>query len=91
MEKKLKNRVTVKIMGEEYTIRGSGPPEAMEQAARRVDELMRSLTRDNSGLGDYKIAVLAAINLADELLKSARGYPRYRVEDKEKDEEDELV
>lgn len=91
MDKKLKNRVTIEIMGEEYTIKGSGPPRSMEQAARHVDSLMRSLARNNRGLGDYKIAVLAAINLADELLKLRRSYPLYVAEDREKDEEDELV
>ena len=54
---------------------------------------LRSLAESNRQLSGYKIAVLAAINLADELLKLRQGYPRYAVEneDKERDEEDELV
>lgn len=90
MEKKL-NRVTVEIMGEEYIIRGSGPPGSMEQAARHVDGLMRSLEAKNPRCSGYRLAILAAINLADELLGLKRGYPRYAVEEKERDEEDELV
>jgi len=89
--KKPKNRVTVEIMGEEYTIKGSGLPKSMEQAARHVDELMRSLAEKNRQLSSYKIAVLAAINLADELLKLKHDYPRFVADDRERDEEDELV
>lgn len=91
METGPKNRVTVTIMGEEYTIRGSGLPEAMEEAARYVDRLMRSLSEKNRQLSSYKIAVLAALNLADELLKLKHGYPLYKGEDKEREGEDELV
>lgn len=92
MEEKQINRVTVKIMGEEYTIRGSGLPESMAQAARYADGIMRSLAEKNYMLSDYRVAVLAAINLADELLRLKQGYPRCVVDDeKERDEEDELV
>ncbi len=91
VETRPKKRVTITIMGEEYTIRGSGPPESMEKAARYVDRLMRSLSEKNRQLGGYKIAVLAAINLADELLKAKHDYPRFDIEDKEREGEDELV
>ncbi len=91
METRPKNRVTVMIMGEEYTIRGGGPPESMEKAAAHVDRLMRSLSEENRRLNSYKIAVLAAINLADELLKAKEGYPRFEIEEREKEGEDELV
>lgn len=91
MEEKPKNRVTVTILGEEYIIRGSSMPASMEKAAQYVDRLMRSLADKNQQMSSYKIAVLAAINLADELLKSREGYHRYPGEDKERDGEDELV
>ncbi len=91
METRPKNRVTVKIMGEEYTIRGGGPPQSMEKAAGYVDRLMRSLSEENRQLNSYKIAVLAAINLADELLKVKEGYPRFEMEEREREGEDELV
>jgi cell division protein ZapA len=86
-----KNRVTVTIMGDEYTIRGSSSPESLEEAARHVDRLMRSLAEKNRQLSGYKIAVLAALNLADELLKAKHDYPRFDIEDKEREGEDELV
>jgi cell division protein ZapA len=88
---KQKNRVTVEIMGEEYTIKGSGLPRSMEQAARHLDGLMRSLAEKDPSLSGYRLAILAAINLAEELLKLKGGYPRYAGEEREGDEEDELV
>lgn len=91
MERGPKSRVTVTIMGEEYTIRGSGPPESMEEAARYLDRLMRSLSEENRQLNSYKIAVLAALNLADELLKAKDSYPRIDIEEREREGEDELV
>ncbi|MBS4008918.1 MAG: cell division protein ZapA [Clostridium sp.] len=62
-----KNRVHVKIYGEEYTIRGAASPDYMKRAAHYVDEKMRQIGQTNSRLGVSRIAVLTAINLADEL------------------------
>jgi cell division protein ZapA len=91
VDEKPKNRVTVTIMGEEYTIRGSGSPESLEEAARYVDRLMRSLAEKNRQLSGYKIAVLAALNLADELLKARQEHPRFHDEERDREGEDELV
>ena len=92
MEEKPINRVTVRLLGEEYTIRGSGLPESLAPAARNADGVMRALAEKNRMLSNYRVAVLAAINLADELLRLKQGYPRCELEDqKGRDEEDELV
>ncbi len=91
MVEKSKNRVTVNIMGEEYTIRGTASPEMMHQVARYVDELMRSLAEKNCHISRHKIAVLTAINLADELMRLKTHLRRFSDEQKERGEEDELV
>ncbi len=69
MEEKGKNRVTVNIMGEEYVLRGSSSTEDMYRVGRYVDQLMKSLAEKNIQMSKQKIAVLAALNLADELIK----------------------
>ncbi len=69
MEDKDKNRVTVNIMGEEYILRGSSSREEMYRVGRYVDQLMKSLAEKNVQMSKQKIAVLAALNLADELFK----------------------
>lgn len=67
-----KNRVHVKIYGEEYTMRGPASPDYMKRVAHYVDEKMKQVGQANSRLGINKIAVLTAINLADELFRVRR-------------------
>ncbi len=69
MEEQGKNRVTVNIMGEEYILKGSSSTEDMYRVGRYVDQLMKSLAEKNVQMNKQKIAVLAAVNLADELLR----------------------
>ncbi len=69
MEEKGKNRVTVNIMGEEYILRGSSSTDDMYKVGQYVDQLMKSLAEKNVQMSKQKIAVLAALNLADELFK----------------------
>lgn len=56
-------------MGEEYILRGSSSTDEMHRIGSYVDRLMRTLAEKNIQMSKHKIAVLAALNLADELLK----------------------
>ena len=91
MDEKIKYRVTVTIMGEDYTIKGSSSPLMMEKAARQVDHLMRTLAANNRSVNKHRIAVLTAINLADELLKQKQGFQQQLDQNREREDEDELV
>lgn len=63
------NRITVSICGDEYTFVAEESTAYMEQVAALVDKKMSEiLTGVKVGRSDA--AVLAAVNLADELLKS---------------------
>jgi len=64
-----KRRITINIMGEEYAIRGSSSPEHLQKVAEHVDSIMQQLSESNPHMSRHKIAVLASINLADELLR----------------------
>lgn len=64
-----KNRVHVRIYGEEYTMKGDASPEYMKRVAHYVDEKMKQIGQANSRLGINKVAVLTAINMADELFR----------------------
>jgi len=61
------------IMGEEYMLRGSSSPEMMLKVGQYVDQLMKKLANNNMQMSKHKIAVLAALNLADELIKLKEG------------------
>ncbi|MBS4023555.1 MAG: cell division protein ZapA [Dethiobacter sp.] len=64
-----KNRISVKIYGEEYTMKGAASPEYMKRLAQYVDEQMRQISKVNRRLGVNKVAVLTAVNMADELFR----------------------
>ncbi len=67
-------RVTARIMGEDYTIRGRAPEEHIERIARYVDGKMLQISEAYPKLGTSRVAVLAAINMADELFKIKEQY-----------------
>ncbi len=69
MEDNEKNRVTVNIMGEEYVLRSSSSKEYMYRVGSHVDQLMKSLAEKNIQMSKQRIAVLTALNLADELIR----------------------
>lgn len=67
-------KVTARIMGEDYTIRGRAPREHIERVAKYVDERMLEIAEAYPKLGTSRVAVLAAINMADELFKLKEQY-----------------
>ena len=63
-----KTRVEVRIYGESYVIRADDADEEyVRRLAEAVDARMRELAGRNPSLSVTRIAVLAALNLADEL------------------------
>lgn len=68
-----KNRVTVKIFGQEYTIKGRGNPEYIRELAGYVDDIMVLIKKSNPKLSPTQVSVLAAINIADLYFASKWG------------------
>ena len=60
------NKVKVRIYGQEYTIAGERDADAIREIADHVNEKMRELSRSFSTNGQGNLAVLTAINIADE-------------------------
>lgn len=63
------NRVTMTICGTEYTLIAEEDAAYMEKVGAMVDKEMRELM-DTAHMSRDNAAVLAAVNLADELLKN---------------------
>ncbi|MGE5391165.1 MAG: cell division protein ZapA [Deltaproteobacteria bacterium] len=75
MEDKNKiTKVTVEIFNEEYVVRGEENPDYIDMLATYVDRRMKMVQKRNSNLSSTKIAVLTALNLADELNKLQEDY-----------------
>jgi cell division protein ZapA len=69
-----KTKVTAVIYGEEYVVKGYAKPGYIEGIAAYVDKKMRLIGQKNSHLSTSKVAVLAALNIADELYKLQEDY-----------------
>ena len=64
----MENRVTVSICGEEYTLVAEEAPSYMQKIGAYVDSKVTELT-EQAHVGRSDAAVLAAVNIADELFK----------------------
>jgi cell division protein ZapA len=61
--------VTVNIYGHEYTLKGEADSEYVQKVARFVDRKMREVAENSTLASTTKVAILAAINIADELFR----------------------
>lgn len=64
---------SVEIYGQSYNVRGEGDPDYLTELARFVDSRMREVAANVATVDPMKIAILAALNIADE-------FSRYRKE-----------
>ncbi len=64
------NKAKVRIYGQEYTIAGQRDEETIREIAAHVNEKMRELGRSFSVDGQGTLAVLTAINIADEYFEA---------------------
>lgn len=71
-----KNVVQVQIFGHSYTIRGQAEEHYIMDVAAYVDRKMREVTEKLPVASLSKVAVLASLNIADELFKERRDRER---------------
>jgi cell division protein ZapA len=69
-----KNRVPVLIYGEEYVVKGNASEEYITMIAEYVDKKMKQIGNRDPRLPVTKLAVLAALNITDELSKLQADY-----------------
>ena len=73
--------IQVEIHGQQYPIRSSLDPAYVSELAAYVDMKMRAASRETSATETLKVAVLAALNIADEC---------FRIQQTDKDRRAEL-
>ena len=61
-------RVDVEIFGKVYTVRGDKDPEYVRRVAEFVDRKMREIAQVTDTVSTSRIAILASLNIADELM-----------------------
>lgn len=76
--------VEVEIFGATYHVRGENDPDHLQELASFVDEKMREVASHVSTVDTAKIAILTALNIADELIQCREALDGERGEISEK-------
>ena len=66
-------QIRVNIFGSEYTLRADNDGNIVEKIAQYVDEKMREIDRNQTLKSTTRVAILAALNIAEELFQE-RAY-----------------
>ena len=74
----------VEIFGEVYHVRGSDENGYLQSLADLVDRKMREVAQHASTTDPSRIAILAALNMADELFRIQKRQEGERIEIREK-------
>ena len=75
-----KASVTVRIAGEEHTIRASAEPEYTKRCAKMVDDRIHNIRMQAGLIEGHKAAILAALSIADECFQAREELSRVRKE-----------
>jgi cell division protein ZapA len=74
------NQLRVNIFGSEYILKTSDEDrETMMEIANYVDQKMREIDRSQAINSNLKVAILAALNITEELLESRKYRDRLYV------------
>ncbi len=65
----VRNKVELRIGGKDYTIVGAEPEEHIQRVGLYIDKKMCEIMKRNNKLSTSMVAVLTAINVADEYFK----------------------
>jgi cell division protein ZapA len=66
MERQQNHLVQVEIYGQSYNLRGEGEVNYIQDLAAYVDRKMREVSDATATVDSLKVAILAALNIADE-------------------------
>lgn len=75
-----KRSVTVRIAGEEHTIRSSTEPAYTRRCAKHVDDRIHEIRRQAGLIEGHKAAILAALSIADECFQAQEELERLRAD-----------
>ena len=71
-----KIKVTVEVFGETYSLKSDTDLEQVVKVAALVDERMKKISKANLCLSPSRVAILAALNIAEELLQLEHNYKK---------------
>ncbi len=88
MSEKGKERlVEIKVFGQTYTVKTDAEEDHIHRVARYVNEKMDEVTRNTKSVSSLNVAILTALNIADDLIreKEKRLALLHEVDQKSKD------
>lgn len=80
----MKSSTKVEIFGRSYLIKGDADEQYTSELADYVDKRMREIAEKNPSIPPSKMAILAALNIANELFKLKEEFKQEKgqIEDK---------
>jgi cell division protein ZapA len=66
--------ITVTIYGHDYTLKGDAEATYVQKVASLVDQKMKEIAENSGLVSTSNISILAAVNLADELLRERQKH-----------------
>jgi len=72
-----KGITTVKIFGKDYPIASDQNPEYIQRLAEFVDKKMNEIAEGGDSLSTARVAVLACLNIADDLMRTKNEKDRF--------------
>lgn len=75
----MNNKVTVEILGVKYPLRYSKDSDIndIQEAAKIVDENIRLMTKQNQYFPPDRVAVLTALQIAEQLIRLKKDYNEF--------------
>jgi len=73
MERPSSHLIQVEIFGQSYNLRGEGDTSYLQELAGFVDRRMREVADATGTVDSLKVAILAALNIADESRRDRRA------------------
>ena len=77
METSSAQTIKVEIYNQTYNIRGDGNNDYIQQLAVYVDQKMREIASSTLTVDSLRVAILAALNIADELYQTRKRYEQF--------------
>lgn len=68
-ENSMKKQIEIKVMGQKFVIRSDSTEEYVNEVATFVDQKMNEIIKNSKAVASLNVAILAAMNIADEYLK----------------------
>ncbi len=69
--------IRVSIFGREYNIKGGSDEEYIRNLAEYVDSVMKDISDKAGAISSGRIAILAALNIADEMHKERQRFNEF--------------